>query len=338
MTRIHPHAVLMALALAEAATAHHSPAAFDQSREIFLDGTVTRFAFNNPHTYLTLEIVGPDGMAVSQEIEAGPISTIQPLGLTRDSLQIGERVVVRANPSRSGPGRTALGLDVRRSDGTVFPLYVASASARPASTAPATSIAGVWHPTLAGFAGLHAAIDAWPLTDEGRRRLADARRENRTTHSDCIPAGAPMLMVYPIATTVRTDATTVVFDIDWLEAQRVVHLEADHPQKLEPTLQGHSIGRSEDGALVVDTVGFAAHAEGIGFGMPSSERKHLIERFILSEDRRELVYRVTVEDPAYITQPVHHTARWQYSPDLKPSGVKCDLEIARRYLREDDQP
>ena len=244
----------------------------------------------------------------------------------------------RGGCSRRGRGRTALGLDIRRLDGTVLPLFVASARARPASTALATSIAGVWRPTLAGFAGLNAAIDAWPLTDEGRERLGDARRENRTTHSDCIPAGAPMLMVYPVATTVTLDATTVVFDIDWLEAQRVVHLDADHPQQLEPTLQGHSIGRWEDGALVVDTVGFAAHTEGIGFGMPSSERKHLIERFILSEDRRELVYHVTVEDPAYINQPVHHTARWDYSPDLEPSGVECDLEIARRYLREDEQP
>ena len=36
----------------------------------------------------------------------------------------------------------------------------------------------------------------------------------------------------------------------------------------------------------------------MGFAMPSSERKHLIERFSLSDDGRHLVYDVTIEDPA----------------------------------------
>jgi serine protease Do len=75
--------------------AHHSPAAFDQTKEVRLEGTVTRFAYKNPHTYLTIDVVGADGRVVAQEIEAGPISTMQPLGMTRDSLKIGDRVTVR---------------------------------------------------------------------------------------------------------------------------------------------------------------------------------------------------------------------------------------------------
>jgi hypothetical protein len=127
----------------------------------------------------------------------------------------------------------------------------------------------------------------------------------------------------------------VVFDIDWLEAQRVVHIDpAAHPANLAPSLQGHSIGRWEGDTLVVDTAGFAPHAEGIGFGMPSSGRKHLVERFKLDADRRHLDYEITVEDPVYLTQPASHTARWEYSPELEPSGVPCDVEVARRYLKD----
>ena len=333
----HTAIVVLGLVLAGVAAAHHSPAAFDQSKEVLVEGTLTKFAFNNPHTYLTVEISGPDGTPMSQEVEAGPISTIQPLGLTRDSLRVGERVVVRANPNRRGTGHTVLGLDVTRGDGKVFPLFIASASVRAASTELATSIAGIWRPTVPAFAALNAAIGSWPLTDAGRQSLADARGENRTTHSDCIPAGAPMLMVYPVATAVKVDTTTVAFDIDWLDAQRIVYLDSAHPPDLQPTLQGHSVGRWEGDVLVVDTVGFTAHPEGMGFGMPSSDRKHLVERFALGDDRRHLVYDVTVEDPIYLVQPVHHSAQWEYSPDLTPSGVKCDLEVARRYLREADQ-
>jgi hypothetical protein len=149
-----------------------------------------------------------------------------------------------------------------------------------------------------------------------------------------VPAGAPMLMLYPVASSIKVDATTVVFDIDWLDAQRVVHLAASHPADLEPSLQGHSIGRWEGNVLVVDSVAFAPHAEGIGFGLASSERKHLVERFSLEPDRRHLLYEVTVEDPVYLTEAVRHSSRWEYSPELPASGVKCDLEVARQYLRE----
>jgi hypothetical protein len=313
--------------------AHHSPAAFDQTKEIRLEGTVTRFAYNNPHTYLTIDVVGPDGRVVSQEIEAGPISTMQPLGMTRDSLKIGDRVTVRAVPRRRGIG-TVLGLDVTKANGTVVPLFLGTASARPASAALATSMAGMWRPLQAGFSALNRAVPSLPLTERGREELAAARRANATTHSDCVPAGAPMLMLYPVATFVTVNARTVVFDIDWLDAQRIVHLEATHPVNLEPSLQGHSIGRWEGDVLVVDTIGFAPHAEGIGFGLPSSASKHLVERFALEPDRRHLRYEVTVEDPVYLTEPVRRSAQWVFDPDLLPSGVRCDLDVARRYLRE----
>jgi hypothetical protein len=325
--------------LADVAPGHHSPAAFDQSKEVRLEGTVTKYAFNNPHTYLTIQIAGPNGRPTSQEVEAGPISTVQPLGLTRDSLKVGDRVTVRANPNRRGIG-TVLGLDVTRADGTVLPLHVAAASVRPPSTALATSIAGVWQPLFAGFAQLNGAVSSWPLTELGRAQLAAARSSNTTSHSECVPAGAPMLMVYPVATAVKVDAEAVVFDIDWLDAQRVVHLDSAHPAGLEPSLQGHSIGRWERDVLIVDTIGFAPHAEGIGFQLASSASKHLEERFSLEPDGRHLRYEVTVEDPVYLTAPVRHTSLWAYSPDLPFSGVPCDLEVARRYLGEDsaEQP
>jgi hypothetical protein len=341
-TKNVPHAGAVALAigllLSANGAAHHSPAAFDLGKEVRLEGKLTRYAYNNPHTYLTLEIVGGDGARVTQQVEAGPISNMQPLGLMRDSLNVGESVVVRANPNRRGPGYTVLGLDVTRADGKVFPLFVTSASVRAARAAVATSIAGVWRPPVSSFMALNTAVGSWPLTAEGRQKLTDNRSANRTTHSDCIPAGAPMLMAYPVASTVKVDATKVVFDIDWLDAERVVHLDvAAHPADLEPSLQGHSIGRWEGNTLVVDTIGFAPHEEGLGFGMASSERKHLVERFALDDDRRHLVYDVTVEDPAYLTQPVRHSARWEYSPDLAPSGVACDLAVAREYLRESER-
>ena len=331
--RLAVRSVLLAWLAVGPAFAHHSPASFDQSKEVRVEGTVTKFAYNNPHTYLTLDVVGPDGRVVSQEVEAGPISVVQPLGLERDSLRVGDRVVVRANPSRRGVG-TVMGLDVTRADGVVLPLHLASASLRTPSAALATSIAGTWRPEAAGFTALNRMISSFPLTERGKTELAAARRANTTSHSDCVPAGAPMLMAYPVASSIALADSTVVLDIDWLGARRLVQLDSSHPSNLEPSLQGHSIGRFEGETLVVDTIGFAPHPEGIGFSMPSSASKHLVERFTLEPDRKHLRYDVTVEDPVYLAEPLRHSALWDYSPELRFSGVQCDLEVARRYLLE----
>jgi hypothetical protein len=51
-----------AIALFEApASAHHSQAMFDTTREVLFDGTVVRFDWVNPHMYLIIETKGPDG-------------------------------------------------------------------------------------------------------------------------------------------------------------------------------------------------------------------------------------------------------------------------------------
>ena len=76
MRRLSPALLaLAATALLEApASAHHSQAMFDTTREVLFDGTVVRFDWVNPHMYLIIETKGPDGkpMRVEGEGLAGP--------------------------------------------------------------------------------------------------------------------------------------------------------------------------------------------------------------------------------------------------------------------------
>ena len=69
--------------------------------------------------------------------------------------------------------------------------------------------------------------------------------------------------------------------------------------------------------------------------MPSGLRKHLVEKFSLTEDRRHLKYEFILEDPDWLTAPVQQSIQWDYQPDLKPSGVKCDIAAASRFLKEE---
>ena len=96
-----------------------------------------------------------------------------------------------------------------------------------------------------------------------------------------------------LPSTVHIDVSdaAVTFQLDVMDARRVVHLDRrEHPQQLEPSLHGHSIGHWEGGTLVVDTVGYAAHPDGFAFDLPSSASKHIVERFTLAADRKHVDY------------------------------------------------
>ena len=86
--------------------------------------------------------------------------------------------------------------------------------------------------------------------------------------------------------------------------------------------------------MIVETNHFSENYAGNNFRVPSSPRKHLVERFSLADDGSNLSYSYVMEDPDYLAAPVSGAASWDYRPDLTPDDVPCDLESAGRYLNE----
>src|SRR5690606_41842747 len=82
-------ALLSVLALP--AAAHHSPAQFDLSRDVILEGTIKDFSWRNPHAYFDLNVAGPDGQPITQRIEAGGASNMAALGFGASSPRSRER-------------------------------------------------------------------------------------------------------------------------------------------------------------------------------------------------------------------------------------------------------
>ena len=329
------HGVWAAALLVQAlpAAAHHSAALYDTTQNVAVDGVVTKFDWRNPHVYMTLRVTEANGAQREQEIEAGASSVLLPLGLTPDAVAIGERVTIRGNPSKRGASGPVLGRELVKADGSVLPLNLGSAASRkaPADSA-AASIAGTWFPPRQGFYGFNAAHEKWPLTERGRAAVA-AFDPRKAAYTDCIPVTAPILMVYPVTSVVEVAADAVRFRVDWMASERVVYLDGrGHPADGAPSLHGHSIGRWEGGTLVVDTTQFAPHKQGNAMDLPSGPRKHLVERFTLSDDRRHLRYESVLEDPDHLRSPVTYGAEWDYRPDLAPTNVACDLDVARRFI------
>ena len=114
MKRLH---IVCAAALAGSspALAHHSSAAYDMTRQVTIEGTVAALSWSNPHIMMMLETKNPDGSPFLQEIEVMSVAQARGLGLRREAISPGARVVVSASPSRrGGAGIRPRGHDERR--------------------------------------------------------------------------------------------------------------------------------------------------------------------------------------------------------------------------------
>jgi hypothetical protein len=97
--------------------AHHSFAAeFDASRPLTLKGTVTKVEWINPHAWIHIKVVTPDGKTEDWMIEGGTPNTLIRRGVTRDSLLPGTEIVVDGYQSKD-LSRKANGRDVTFADG-----------------------------------------------------------------------------------------------------------------------------------------------------------------------------------------------------------------------------
>jgi hypothetical protein len=328
----------MAAAIASAASAHHSGSAYDMTRPLTIEGTVKALSWTNPHVFMTIETHDRDGTPLLQEIEAMSVSQARGLGLRREAISPGQRVTVRAYPNRRGTTQRAFGLTVTTSAGAVLPLSsFARLSVAPPPVMEARGLSGAWVPTVESFVTVVSAAAAAPLTDAGRAARDDALSRymapDGTGVAICEPLPLPLLHVFPDLRTIRVTDTTVEIrtETNGVRQDRVVHLgQPTHPTNVEPTNEGHSIGRWEAGTLVIHTVGFAPPRTPNLIPVPTHPGTQLTEKLTLMEDRRYLQYEVTLDAPEYLAEPATFRATWEHRSDLEPSDVACDPEAARR--------
>ena len=311
------------------ALAHHSQAMFDTSKEILIRGRIVRFEWKNPHMYLFVETVGADGK--KQVIQGEGLAITQALvdGLQQKDLPPGATVVVRANPNRSGEGKTVRLLDVTTQDGEIHPFYAANSRTR--TLKPAASLAGNWAPSRQSMTAAWGVIARWPITPAGR----DAQKQNKADGL-CYVEPTPFLATLDELRTIRVSRTEVVFHFNNSgdDAVRTVRLNATHAARVKPSRFGDATGKWDGQTLVIDTIGFEPNPSGLFVNIPSGARKHTVERLTLTDDRVRLRYETTVEDPEYLEKAASVTMLWDHRPDLKlsPRSEVCDPAVARRYL------
>ena len=87
---------------ATAATAHHSFAMFDMTKSVRLEGTVKKFDWTNPHSWIFLDVVGPGTTTEQWTIELPSAGALAREGWNKNYLRVGERVILHVNPLKDG--------------------------------------------------------------------------------------------------------------------------------------------------------------------------------------------------------------------------------------------
>ena len=99
-------AILSAVALAllgSPALAHHSFAAhFVIDETITIEGVVTEWWFQNPHTRIYLQVTNEDGEVEEWMAEGSGPNVLHRRGWTDETIQPGTRLIIVGNPARDG--------------------------------------------------------------------------------------------------------------------------------------------------------------------------------------------------------------------------------------------
>ena len=100
------------------AMAHHAfSAEFDANKPIkFVGATVTKVMLVNPHSWIYVDVVQPDGKVENWAIEAGSPNILMRRGVTKDTVKVGAKINVDGYQSKDG-SRRANGRDLTLPDG-----------------------------------------------------------------------------------------------------------------------------------------------------------------------------------------------------------------------------
>lgn len=144
--------------------------------------------------------------------------------------------------------------------------------------------------------------------------------------AQCLAPGVPRVTtvgLFPMQI-VQTPQTIVIL-YEYLNVFRVIPINAKHPDDLEPSFMGDSVGHWEGDTLVVDVTSFNDRTWLVNTGTFHSDALHVTERYT-RVDADTIRYEATMEDPNVLTKP------WVYRTTI----MRRDGTRLREYACEEN--
>jgi hypothetical protein len=206
--------------------------------------------------------------------------------------------------------------DPRGVNGALVPLSEAQAGA--SNAAPSAAPTGVV-PPFSPEAAARLFIGRVPLTEAGQAAATTAAAMPNPAMR-CEPISILVDWSYdsPVNRITQSEES-IKLEYGKFDYTRTIHLDqSSHPENLEPSVAGHSIGRWENDVLIVHTVGVRAGP--LTRGLVHSEALELTERFSLDPQRQALKREFVAADPLFFREPytgadVVHPSNVPYEPD-----------------------
>jgi hypothetical protein len=321
------------------AVAHHSSIGiYDTTRLIEVEGVVTSVLWRNPHPSYTLAVEDENGETVDWHIEAGSISTLRVMGIGRDFIEVGDRVILAGEPSMRGRPEL-FARNILLADGQEALLSANSKPFWSGDDADRMYEAGIDAELIErgrqGAMGIFRVwarvpndTDSWPLYRDDVGGLTEAAERikaqwdpTQSPYLGCAPKGLPYVMgsAYPLEFVPQGD--DLLIRLEESDARRVIHMGSADPDP-EYSMYGYSIGRWDGNTLIVETEKIDT-PHFYGDGTPQSRNIRLTEYFTLSENKDRLDYRVIVDDPETFTEIREFTRYWVWRPDLTVEPYNC---------------
>ena len=180
----------------------------------------------------------------------------------------------------------------------------------------------------------------YALTEQGREAFDnyDPDYGDPRQWDDCEPEGVPAILLTPGVATVdflqANGAVEMHYERD--DAVRVIHLDgAALPPDLIHTALGHSRGRWDGGAFVIETTHLTGGVIIAQTSYPMSGDARVEERYWREPGESNLRMEVTVDDPVNYAQPVTIGRVWVWSADAPKHPWNC-VSLGPRHTDELD--
>jgi Family of unknown function (DUF6152) len=95
--------VVLLVACAAPAFAHHGGGTFDLSKTVTLTGKLTQVDLVNPHSWLYFDVTETDGRVTRHRCEMRSVHVLRRSGWSKELFPVGQRITVEASPDRVDP-------------------------------------------------------------------------------------------------------------------------------------------------------------------------------------------------------------------------------------------
>lgn len=313
MLRATPVLVAALLAAAQPVAAHHSTS-FYADDFVELEGELVRVDWINPHVRFVLRTERADGATKLWQMEASAISALERRGVTRDLFEVGQRVKIAAHVSTRNPSQLQL-TNVLFPDGREASLWLDSPPRfKQEVIKKAESVVDAARENR-GFFRVWSGPRPWPIKMSTPFTAAAVEAQKSFDLLDnfatrCGPQGMPGVMIAPLPVELVDRGNEIEVRAEVYDTVRTIHMDRSAPPAgTAPSILGYSVGKWDDGALVVKTT-LIDWPYFDSIGTPQSKDVAIEERYTLSADQTRLDYHLTITDPVNLAGTAVVDSHW----------------------------